>query len=116
MKKFIFCLAFAFISFGSFAQADKEIVVIRVEYAIKKTGLESRIFCDIGVANTHSLYRSMTNSENAVQIKDETDKIRVFTTEVDLMNYLFTLGYHFDSVFETEVVNSKYTNFILVKD
>lgn len=116
MKKSVVIFLLWMFSLPVFAFSDKEIVIIRVEYAVKKLGIESRLYCDIGVANTHSLYRALTNEENTVQIKDENDKIRVFTTEVDLMNYLFTVGFRFDSSYSSEVINNKYQNFILIKD
>lgn len=115
MKVLIFTL-FLLFSFPFLSKADKEIVIIRVEYASKKTGIESRLFCDIGVKNTHSLYRALTNQENTVQIKDENDKTLVFTSEVDLMNYLFTLGYNFVQQYTSEILTSKYMNFVLVKE
>lgn len=116
MKSVIFGLLFICFYNISYSQTSKEIVIIRVDYATKKTGIESRIFCDIGVANTHSLYRSLTNQENTVQIKDDNDKIHVFTTEVDLMNYLFSIGFQLKSTYDTELINTKYTNFILIKE
>lgn len=116
MKNLIIALLFTCFYNISFSQTSKEIVIIRVEYTAKKSGIESSLYCDIGVANTHSLYRALTNEENTVQIKDENDKIRVFTTEVDLMNYLFSLGYQLKSTFGTEIINAKYMNFILIKE
>jgi hypothetical protein len=116
MKKIILFLFFIIGGLTLKAASDKEMVIIRVEYSAKKTGIESKLYCDIGVSNIHSLYRALTNQENTVQIKDENDKINVFSTEVDLMNYLFTLGYKFESTFITEIINNKYTNFILIKE
>lgn len=116
MKYILVTIVLFYFSSVSFAQSDKEIVIIRVEYSSKKNGIESKLFCDIGVSSKHLLYRTLTNQENTVQIKDEYDKIHVFTTEVDLMNYLFTLGYKFHSTYQTEIITNKYTNFILIKE
>lgn len=116
MKKLLLILLLSFTTLQIFALTDKEVVIIRVEYSMKKASIESRLFCDIGTSNTHSLYRLLTNEENTVQIKDETDKIKVFTTEVDLMNYLFTLGYQFESNYSSEILSNKYMNFVLIKE
>jgi hypothetical protein len=107
---------FFFLYSLSVFSADKEMVIIRVDYQVKKTGIESKLYCDIGNRNTHSLYRALTNSENTVQIKDENDKTLVFTTEVDLMNYLFTIGYHYESTYTNTIMGTTYTNFVLVKE
>lgn len=116
MKK-LFLISLIFL-FGNslFAKADKEVLIIRVEYAAKKTGMESRLFCNIGVSDSHSLHKVLTNQENTVQIKDDSGRLSVFTNEIDLMNYLFKLGYHLESTYATKTINVDYVNFVLVKE
>lgn len=119
MKKISWFLLFVFLLFGYIARAQtSESVIIRVSYAKKTNGLESRIMLDIGKSNTHSLYGKVKNldASSAVQITADDDKLIVFNNEVDLMNYLFKLGYKYKSYFHSVIINVDTHNFILIKE
>lgn len=117
MKKILVAALLVFSFTLSFANADKEIVIIRVEYSKKKDGYHSAITIDIGKMNTHSLYRTISNDEEGtVTYKDEDGKMKVFTTEVDLMNFLMTLGYNYQEVYTTNIMTETFQNFVMVKE
>lgn len=117
MKKFIVTAILLFTFSFAFCNTDKEIVIVRVEYSKKKDGYHSFLTIDIGKMNTHSLYRTMSNdAEGTVTYKDEDGKMKVFTTEVDLMNFLMTLGYNYQEVYTTNIMTETFQNFVLVKE
>ena len=104
--------------FGSVNAQVSESVIIRVSYAKKANGMESRITLDIGKSNTHSLYGKVKNLDNSntVQIISEDGKLTVFSSEVDLINYLFTLGYKYSGYFHSIIINVDTHNFIFIKE
>jgi hypothetical protein len=118
MKIRIFSLLLNFFIIGQISAQSAECVIIRVSYAKKASGSESRLSIDIGKSTTHSLYGKIKNLEdsNTVQITNEDGKLIIFNNEVDLMNYLFMLGYKYISYFHTVIINTEFHNFILIKE
>lgn len=118
MKNTLLLLCFNILWLGLLTAQSAESVIIRVSYAKKTNGMEARIMLDIGKSNTHSLSGKVKNLDaaNAVQITAEDNKLVVFTSEVDLMNYLFKLGYKYSGYYHSVIINIETHNFILIKE
>ncbi|HAA00025.1 MAG TPA: hypothetical protein DEP18_00480 [Flavobacteriales bacterium] len=113
MKTFFLSLfCFLLFSFSVAAQTQGEVVILRVEYAKKSSGIEHRMQLDAGISTQHSLSGKVINEKGVVRIKTD-EKTESFTNEVDLLSYLQKNGFRLLQVFNQTIMGETYLVYLL---
>lgn len=114
MKQIVFAFLFILSTAYSFAQRSGEMVMIRVEYAKKTSGTEHRITLDVGTSSDHSLAKKVTQEKGIVRIQGS-EKVEVFTNEVDLLNYLNREGFRLFNTFQQTIMGETYQVYLMMR-
>jgi len=119
VKKRIFIFfIFIFSAFVINAQssANKEFVILRVNYFSKQTGLEARLSIDIGTSQTHSLKGKFEEGKNGtLRYNEPGDKIIVFNNEIDILELLYKQGFEIIYCYDGVITGKNYMHYLLSK-
>jgi hypothetical protein len=93
-----------------------EFTIVRVKYSIKKIGIVSQVYADIGTSPKHSLVNSLeTVSDGVFKIGYGKETV-VFSNEVDVLNYFSANGWEVVRISEVKVMSSNYTQYLFSKE
>ena len=82
------------------ASENVEYMNLRVVYGKNTAGVRYELYLDIGFSDAHSLNGHVTNVEDKVIIRNDRDQL-VFSNDIDLLNYLATLGWR---IIDTSII------------
>ena len=117
MKALRNTLLLLFLAVSVSAFAGPEYALFRVEYTIKKTGFETKLFWDGGTTKTHSLANLGQNVEgDGVRVTRKDGSIAVAHSEVDLLNYLSEYGWKLKETYTIKIMSNEYQTYVLIKE
>ena len=93
-----------------------EFTIVRVKYSIKKTGIISQVYADIGTFPSHSLMNSLVTVNDGVFKIGYGKETVVLSNEVDMLNYFSTNGWEVVRISEVKVMSSIYTQYLFSKE
>ena len=101
---------------NNFATTYPEFLIVRVKYAIKKTGVKSSVYLDIGKSKKHSLSGSIEEVADGVIKIGFGKEVAVLSNEVDMVNYFSSKGWEIVKVSELRILNTSYTQYLFKKN
>lgn len=112
--KIILSLLIAFSGLNLFAQKQGEVVVLRVEYAKKNSGIEHRMLLDAGTSTDHSLAKKIEHEKGVIRIQNN-GKLLAFHNEVDLINFLISEGFSLHSTYQQTIMGETYQVYLFMR-
>lgn len=92
-----------------------EYLTVRVQYGNTISGYRYEVYLDIGVSGAHSLSGQVTNSNDVVYISDDAGK-HEFKSDMDLVNYLASRGWVVIHSGSLDILDQKYTTYLMQHD
>ncbi|MFH0893340.1 MAG: hypothetical protein V2A54_02800 [Bacteroidota bacterium] len=97
-------------------KVEKECVIVRVKYGLKKLGFTHNIYIETGEAKFHSLKGKVENTEaGIVKVYDDDGKVLMLKNEADLFGYVLGQGYNLIDSFTIKIINDEYTQYVFCK-
>ena len=93
-----------------------EYTVVRVKYSLKKTGIVSQVYADIGNSQSHSLVKSLVTVSDGVFKIGYGKETNVLSNEVDMLNYFSSNGWEVVRISEVKIMSSIYTQYLFSKE
>lgn len=94
----------------------KQYFVVRVEYALKKTGVVCRFSPETILDKNHSMFGIInTNEDGTLIFKLSDNKPGVVTNESEMLTTMAKLGWEVYHIHDIKVINDIYTEFIFVR-
>ena len=98
------------------AKRHREFVIVRVKYTLKKTGITSQVYIDIGMSKGHSLKGALEHiADGVIKIGYGSD-VAVLTNEVDMLNYFSSRGWIIESISDLKILSNSYTQYLFSKE
>jgi len=105
------------INIQTVSSVQPEYALFRVEYTIRKTGFETKIFWDNGTSKTHSLANIVQPVEgDGLRITKKDGSIIVVHSEIDLLNCLSEYGWKLKETYTIKIMSNEYQTYILIKE
>ena len=92
-----------------------EYTMVRVKYGLKKEGITSQIYVDIGTSKKHSLSGAIEVVEDGVVKVGFGNETVVQSNEVDMLNYFARSGWEIVQITELKVLSTMYTQYLFSK-
>ena len=90
--------------------------MVRVKYSLKKTGIVSQVYADIGNSQSHSLVKSLVTVSDGVFKIGYGKETNVLSNEVDMLNYFSSNGWEVVRISEVKIMSSIYTQYLFSKE
>jgi len=98
------------------ASVSLEYTIVRVKYSVKKTGIVSQVYADIGTSSRHSLVNSLETVSDGVFKIGHGKETNVLSNEVDMLNYFSSNGWEVVRIAEIKIMSSIYTQYLFSKE
>jgi len=93
-----------------------EFVIVRVKYTVKKTGIQSHVYIDIGTSKNHSLSGALEEVGDGVIKLGFGKDVAVLRNEVDMLNYFSSRGWIIENVSDLKIISTSYTQYLFSKE
>jgi hypothetical protein len=115
MKKFALLFLMT-ISYFSYSQNQTEYCILRITNSIKTTGIESKLYLDIGTNQTHSLKNVFINNKNGtITVKKADGSSLIISDEIDFLNIIEQYGFKLIHCYSTSVLEKTYVSYLFEK-
>ncbi len=112
----ILIIAFVGFIYNSNAQSKVEYCILRIVNTVKTTGVESKLYLDIGSSKTHSLNGVFENNKNGtITVKNSDGSTILIKDEVDFLPIIERYGFKLIKVYSNSILEKSYINYLFEK-
>jgi predicted SPOUT superfamily RNA methylase MTH1 len=98
------------------AQNKTEYCILRIVNTIKTTGVESKLYINIGSSQIHSLKGVFENNKNGtISIKNSDGTTTIIKDEVDFLSIIERYGFKLIEVYSNSILEKSYVNYLFEK-
>lgn len=114
---FLLLVLLGLINFSSLhAQSKTEYCILRIVNTVKTTGVESKLFIDLGSSQTHSLKNVFENNKNGtISVKNSDGSTTIIKDEVDFLPIIEQYGFKLIEVYSNSILEKSYVNYLFEK-